>query len=187
MLNYLAEAAKTWRKKNAALVLATQSAVDVTGTPGAAALLESIPTKLFLANPELARRGRDAVPAEPFRAGPGPGPDPQTRVLPPPPGRGCGAPSRSRSGELLALHLVRAGRRKEGPGRRASRTQPGPRGSREPRTSHDHPQHEELTRHAISYDTHRSNGATPGCAARRGYRPAGERRRLPPCAGFRGG
>ncbi|MCY4646299.1 MAG: DUF87 domain-containing protein [Gammaproteobacteria bacterium] len=53
VLNYLAEAAKTWRKKNAALVLATQSAVDVTGTPGAAALLESIPTKLFLANPEL--------------------------------------------------------------------------------------------------------------------------------------
>ena len=53
MLNYLAEAAKTWRKKNAALVLATQSAVDVTATPGAAALLESIPTKLFLANPEL--------------------------------------------------------------------------------------------------------------------------------------
>ena len=53
VLNYLAEAAKTWRKKNAALVLATQSAVDVTGTSGAAALLESIPTKLFLANPEL--------------------------------------------------------------------------------------------------------------------------------------
>ena len=53
VLGYLAEAAKTWRKKNAALVLATQSAVDVTGMPGASALLESIPTKLFLANPEL--------------------------------------------------------------------------------------------------------------------------------------
>ena len=53
VLSYLAEAAKTWRKKNAALVLATQSAVDVTGTSGASALLESIPTKLFLANPEL--------------------------------------------------------------------------------------------------------------------------------------
>ena len=53
VLAYLAEAAKTWRKKNAALVLATQSAVDVTGTAGASALLESIPTKLFLANPEL--------------------------------------------------------------------------------------------------------------------------------------
>ena len=53
VLAYLAEAAKTWRKKNAALVLATQSAVDMTGTAGASALLESIPTKLFLANPEL--------------------------------------------------------------------------------------------------------------------------------------
>ena len=53
VLAYLAEAAKTWRKRNAALVLATQSAVDMTGTSGASALLESIPTKLFLANPEL--------------------------------------------------------------------------------------------------------------------------------------
>lgn len=53
VLAYLAEAAKTWRKRNAALVLATQSAVDVTATPGASALLESMPTKLFLANPDL--------------------------------------------------------------------------------------------------------------------------------------
>ena len=53
VLGYLAEAAKTWRKRNAALVLATQSAVDVTATAGAAALLESMPTKLFLANPDL--------------------------------------------------------------------------------------------------------------------------------------
>ena len=53
VLGYLAEAAKTWRKKNAALVIATQSAIDVTGTAGAEALLESMPTKLFLANPEL--------------------------------------------------------------------------------------------------------------------------------------
>ena len=53
VLGYLAEAAKTWRKKNAALVMATQSAVDVTATPGAAGLLESMPTKIFLANPNL--------------------------------------------------------------------------------------------------------------------------------------
>ena len=53
VLGYLAEAAKTWRKRNAALVMATQSAVDVTGTPGAAALIESMPTRLFLANPDL--------------------------------------------------------------------------------------------------------------------------------------
>ena len=56
VLAYLAEAAKTWRKKNAALVLATQSAVDVTGTAGAEALLESMPSRLFLANPELPRQ-----------------------------------------------------------------------------------------------------------------------------------
>ena len=53
VLAYLAEAAKTWRKRNAALVMATQSAVDVTSAPGAAALIESMPTKLFLANPDL--------------------------------------------------------------------------------------------------------------------------------------
>ena len=53
VLAYLAEAAKTWRKRNAALILATQSAVDVTATTGAQPLLESMPTKLFLANPDL--------------------------------------------------------------------------------------------------------------------------------------
>ena len=59
VLAYLAEAAKTWRKKNAALIMATQSAVDVTGTAGAEALLESMPTKLFLANPELPETAAD--------------------------------------------------------------------------------------------------------------------------------
>ena len=53
VMTYLAEAAKTWRKRNAALVMATQSVTDVTGTPGAAALLESMPTKIFLANPDF--------------------------------------------------------------------------------------------------------------------------------------
>ena len=50
---YLAESAKTWRKRNAALVMATQSAVDITGTAGAEPLLESMPTKIFLSNPDL--------------------------------------------------------------------------------------------------------------------------------------
>ena len=59
VLGYLAEAAKTWRKKNAALVIATQSAIDVTGTAGAEALLESMPTRLFLANPELPEKAAD--------------------------------------------------------------------------------------------------------------------------------
>ena len=65
VLSYLAEAAKTWRKKNAALIIATQSAVDVTGTAGAEALLESMPTKLFLANPDLPEKA-----AETFRLNP---------------------------------------------------------------------------------------------------------------------
>ena len=59
VLAYLAEAAKTWRKKNAALIMATQSAVDVTSAAGAEALLESMPTKLFLANPELPEKAAD--------------------------------------------------------------------------------------------------------------------------------
>ena len=59
VLGYLAEAAKTWRKKNAALIMATQSAMDVTGADGADALLESMPTKLFLANPELPAKAAD--------------------------------------------------------------------------------------------------------------------------------
>ena len=53
VLAYLAEAAKTWRKRNAALILATQSAVDVTASTASQGLLESLPTKLFLANPDL--------------------------------------------------------------------------------------------------------------------------------------
>lgn len=53
VLNYLAEAAKTWRKRNAALILATQSATDITASTAAKSLLESLPTKLFLANPDL--------------------------------------------------------------------------------------------------------------------------------------
>ena len=60
VLSYLAEAAKTWRKKNAALIMATQSAVDVTGTTGAEALLESMPSRLFLANPGLPEKAAAA-------------------------------------------------------------------------------------------------------------------------------
>ena len=50
---YLLEACKTWRKRNAALILATQSAVDVSEGSNAQALLESMPTKLFLPNPSM--------------------------------------------------------------------------------------------------------------------------------------
>ena len=50
---YLAEAAKTWRKKNAALLLATQSGADLADLGVARGLLEATPTRLFLANPEF--------------------------------------------------------------------------------------------------------------------------------------
>ena len=50
---YVIEAAKTWRKKNAALILATQSADDLRETQLLPALVESCPTQLFLANPGM--------------------------------------------------------------------------------------------------------------------------------------
>ncbi len=51
--NYLAEAARTWRKRNAALVLATQSVADVVGGAASAALIESMPNRLYLSNRDL--------------------------------------------------------------------------------------------------------------------------------------
>ena len=51
--NYLAEAARTWRKRNAALILATQSASDVVSGTASSALIESIPNRLFLSNRDL--------------------------------------------------------------------------------------------------------------------------------------
>lgn len=58
---YLTEAAKTWRKMNAVLVLATQSAVDVDHGSRAAGLLESCPTRIFLANPAMAAERYQAI------------------------------------------------------------------------------------------------------------------------------
>ena len=59
VLSYLAEAAKTWRKKNAALIVATQSAVDVTGTAGGGSRClnpcrpsYSLPTRICLRRPQ---------------------------------------------------------------------------------------------------------------------------------------
>jgi type IV secretion system protein VirB4 len=57
VLNRMVEAAKTWRKRNAALVLATQSVTDLTRTEGAQTLLESMPTRLFLANADFPEAG----------------------------------------------------------------------------------------------------------------------------------
>ena len=189
VLSYLAEAAKTWRKKKrrADHGHTVRRGRDLHAWCGGAPRVD--PDQALPREPRAPRRGRGAVPAERVGAGAGPGPDPQTRALPPPPGRGGGATARGRSGELLALHLVRIGRRGEGPCRRASRTQPGPRGAREPRRSqpHPHPQRKELIRHATTNDTPRSNRPSLGCLPCRGYRPAGGRPSVPPSAGPGGG
>jgi type IV secretion system protein VirB4 len=50
---YVVEALKTWRKKNAALVLSTQSVDDLVKSDLLEVLVESCGTKLFLANPSL--------------------------------------------------------------------------------------------------------------------------------------
>ena len=58
--DWLMEAAKTWRKRNAALMLATQSAGDILESESVRRLVESMPTKLFLANPAFNRDHADA-------------------------------------------------------------------------------------------------------------------------------
>jgi type IV secretion system protein VirB4 len=50
---YIVEALKTWRKRNAALVLATQSGEDLEQSEILPIVVESCPTKLFLANPGM--------------------------------------------------------------------------------------------------------------------------------------
>jgi len=51
--DYIREAFKTWRKRNGAIVLATQSSTDLTKSAIAQVAIESCPTKIFLANPEM--------------------------------------------------------------------------------------------------------------------------------------
>ena len=61
VLEALTEAAKTWRKRNAALVLATQSVVDLAQSDKARSLLEMLPTKLLLANPDFPPRAAEVL------------------------------------------------------------------------------------------------------------------------------
>lgn len=53
--SYVQEALKTWRKRNAAMVLATQSIDDFASADLLRTVVESCPTKLLLANPSLDR------------------------------------------------------------------------------------------------------------------------------------
>jgi type IV secretion/conjugal transfer VirB4 family ATPase len=53
--SYIVAAQKTWRKHNAAMILATQSIKELEESGMLAIVAESCPTKIFLANPEMNR------------------------------------------------------------------------------------------------------------------------------------
>ncbi|HEY1743753.1 MAG TPA: type IV secretion system DNA-binding domain-containing protein, partial [Granulicella sp.] len=53
--NYVVQGQKTWRKHNAAMVLATQSIKELQESGMLQIVSESCPTKIFLANPEMDR------------------------------------------------------------------------------------------------------------------------------------
>lgn len=50
---YLVEGLKTWRKKNAGLILSTQSVQDLAGEETLRPVIESCPTRIVLSNPSL--------------------------------------------------------------------------------------------------------------------------------------
>ncbi len=52
---YITEALKTWRKRNAAMVLVTQSSDDIARGDMMHVVAESCPTKIFLSNPGMDR------------------------------------------------------------------------------------------------------------------------------------
>jgi type IV secretion system protein VirB4 len=54
--DWIIRAEKTWRKKNAAMILATQSVVELAASDLLNIVNESCPTKIFLANPNIDRR-----------------------------------------------------------------------------------------------------------------------------------
>ena len=51
--DYVTRAQKTWRKKNAAMILATQSVHELAQSQMLETVAESCPTKIFLANPDI--------------------------------------------------------------------------------------------------------------------------------------
>jgi type IV secretion/conjugal transfer VirB4 family ATPase len=54
--DWIIRAERTWRKKNAAMVLATQSVVELAASDMLHVVNESCPTKIFLANPNIDRK-----------------------------------------------------------------------------------------------------------------------------------
>ena len=53
--SYIVEALKTWRKQNAAMILSTQSLDELRKSEILDIIIESCPTKIFLANPDMDR------------------------------------------------------------------------------------------------------------------------------------
>ncbi len=53
--DYIVQAQKTWRKHNAAMILATQSIKELEESGMLVIVAESCPTKIFLANPDMNR------------------------------------------------------------------------------------------------------------------------------------
>ena len=121
VLTRLVEAAKTWRKRNAALIVATQSVTDLTATPGAATLLESMPTRLFLANPGLPGGGGRGRSASPMTSSARSGTGAEAGAVLAAVALGRGPAAGRRSGELLALHVLGDRRGATGGGSRAVR------------------------------------------------------------------
>lgn len=54
--DWITRAEKTWRKKNAAMILATQSVVELAASDMLHLVNESCPTKIFLSNPNIDRK-----------------------------------------------------------------------------------------------------------------------------------
>jgi type IV secretion system protein VirB4 len=54
--DWITRAEKTWRKKNAAMLLATQSVVELAASDMLHIVNESCPTKIFLSNPNIDRK-----------------------------------------------------------------------------------------------------------------------------------
>ncbi len=54
--DWITRAEKTWRKKNAAMILATQSVIELASSDMLHIVNESCPTKIFLSNPNIDRK-----------------------------------------------------------------------------------------------------------------------------------
>ena len=128
---YLAEAAKTWRKKNAALLLATQSGADLSRGgfrqgPAGSDAHAAVPGQ-----PGVPAGPGGNLPADGGGSRPDPRAGPERGDLPAPDRRGRGAAAAGRPALVLAVHELGAGCREAGAGDRGARAVRGPRPARQ--------------------------------------------------------